>query len=371
MFLVLAVLALTQGLAAPTTPNDDIFAAKKQFEEFKTKHGRSYKDHEEEKSRFGVFRDNLKLIDERNARELAMGGSAVHGVTKFADYSPAEFKKLNGFKVNKNKVSGSHGPRPGYEPTRYESSAPLKDDMDVGQKYVNWIGKLTTPVKNQQQCGSCWTFGASEQVESDVMRMQGVRLMLSQSQLAQCDRNSFGCNGGDPEAALDHISAVGGLSLDVDYPYGAAVAAGTTGICEPAKISPVATVTNVFNYNGNVSDESTPWVMGVEKAMARYMFAEGPIAIALDASEFSSYTGGVLSQCGNDIDHAVQAVGLNTEANPPFWIVRNSWGGDWGESGYIYLEYGKNTCGLTNEPITCDTAIVDAEHAYGSMAGDL
>merc|ERR1711998_799994 len=79
----------------------------------------------------------------------------------------------------------------------------------------------------------------------------------------------------------------------------------------------------------------------------------GPISIACDASEWSSYSSGVFSSssCSSSafkLDHAIQLVGYNSDASTPYWIVRHSWDTTWGNDGYIYLAMGDNTCGLAN-----------------------
>ena len=84
--------------------------------------------------------------------------------------------------------------------------------------------------------------------------------------------------------------------------------------------------------------------------MASYVANTGPLSVCLDANGFNSYTSGIMSVCGNSVDHCVQAVGINTAASTPYWLVRNSWGTSWGESGYIRLTYGSNTCDITNDP---------------------
>merc|ERR1711871_99546 len=88
-------------------------------------------------------------------------------------------------------------------------------------------------------------------------------------------------------------------------------------------------------------------------AIASALESNGPNSIAIDASAWSSYTGGVMttSSCSSSplrMDHAVQTVGYNADASTPYWIVRNSWGTGWGENGYIYLAMGDNTCGIAN-----------------------
>jgi C1A family cysteine protease len=123
------------------------------------------------------------------------------------------------------------------------------------------------------------------------------------------------------------------FSLAADYPYTSYY--GTTGSCSSTP-NKVVTVTGYTT----LADESS---------MASYLQSNGPLSICIDASTWSSYTSGILTVCGTDIDHAVQAVGVYPTTGG-YWKVRNSWGTSWGESGYIRLAYGANTCGVTNDP---------------------
>ena len=127
--------------------------------------------------------------------------------------------------------------------------------------------------------------------------------------------------------------------LESDYPYTSGKA-GVTGTCQSDSSKYVVKTKGYTNVASGAKDEST---------MAAYVQSTGPLSICVDASSWSSYTGGILSTCGNSVDHCVQAVGLDTKASTPYWIVRNSWGVTWGEQGYIYLEYGQNTCAVASD----------------------
>ena len=153
-----------------------------------------------------------------------------------------------------------------------------------------------------------------------------------------------GCNGGNTGPAYDYLEA--GIETDSDYPYTSGTA-GVTGTCQADSSKFVAKTTGYTTVSSSASGEAS---------MATYVGATGPLSICVDAETWSSYTGGIMSVCGNSVDHCVQAVGINTEASTPYWKVRNSWGTSWGESGYIQLEYGKNLCDLAS-----DATYVDAE----------
>ena len=87
-----------------------------------------------------------------------------------------------------------------------------------------------------------------------------------------------------------------------------------------------------------------------------YVLSTGPLSVCLDASEWGSYTSGVMASCGTDVDHCVQVVGVDTENG--YWIVRNSWGGHFGDDGYIYLKTGQDTCAITTDPTYAEVSAV-------------
>jgi C1A family cysteine protease len=211
----------------------------------------------------------------------------------------------------------------------------------------------TTPVKNQGYCGSCWAFSAVEQIETDYWMASGNEAILSPQQVTSCDKTAEGCNGGWTEHAYEYVIRAGGIEGDSDYPY----TSGTAGVTGSCKANAHYYVVSIGGYETVSSSASG------ETAMANYVAATGPLSICVDAETWSSYTGGVMSVCGQSVDHCVQAVGLDTtSATSPYWIVRNSWGVTWGNAGYIYLAYGKNTCNLASDAtyVTGATAYVPA-----------
>ncbi len=172
------------------------------------------------------------------------------------------------------------------------------------------------------------------------MRTLNTTYILSPEQIVQCDKTSFGCNGGFTESAYKYVKNVGGLSQNADYPYTSYL--GVTGTCSASSSKFVVTATSYSTIGGASTS-------AIETNMANYMLSTGPLSVCLDASSWNSYAGGIMSVCGQSVDHCVQAVGVDTSANG-YWKVRNSWGTSWGESGYIRLAYGQNTCDITNDP---------------------
>lgn len=297
------------------------------FKNFKSEYGKTYASVEEEASRFAIFVDNLKLIDARNAKD----STAHHGITKFSDMTVEEFKSI-------------------YNNLMYDPDRPRRWDEKTYTlppgvtASADWSGVLTTPVKNQGVCGSCWAHSAVEQLESDFMREGGNQTILSVQQVTSCTLyyQAGGCNGGFIHRGIEYARK--GLETEDDYPYTSG-RRGNKGTCsasydeavvksETSLTPPDAGFVNVGKHND-------------EAEMAAYVATTGPLAIVVDASDWSSYTGGIVTECGTSINHAVQLVGVNEEEG--YWKVRNSWGDSWGESGYIRLQYGTNMCGMARD----------------------
>mmetsp|Transcript_29487 Transcript_29487/g.37997 ORF Transcript_29487/g.37997 Transcript_29487/m.37997 type:complete len:329 (+) Transcript_29487:105-1091(+) len=320
-------LALFAGSASANVYSSSVATQKYLWEEFKAEHGKTYENEEEETLRFNIFVDNLKIIDSRNEKD-----TASHGITKFSDMTPREFKE-----THLNYVPDK------YRERTYADIEPLPEGTDA---LVDWTGTYTTPVKDQGYCGSCWAFSATEQIESDYMRTSGKEEILSAQQVNSCTHYwiAGGCNGGSTENAFSY--AEGGLETDSDYPYTSG-AAGVTGSCNSDSSKFVVKATGYTTVSSSASGES---------AMASYVGSTGPLSVCVDAETWSSYTGGILSTCGTSVDHCVQAVGIDTSAG--YWKVRNSWGTSWGESGFIRLSYGSNTCAIASDANYAATAAV-------------
>jgi len=221
------------------------------FDGFKTDFNKKYSA-EEEDNRFHIFISNLKLADERNAEEKKNGGTAVHGITQFMDLSPAEFRNRFLLSDPRMKTNGAEV---------VEISEPVNTTAGV----TDWSGKYTTPVKNQAQCGSCWAFSATEQIESDSMRTLGTSYILSPEQIVQCDKTSYGCNGGWTEHAYNYVKSTGGITTESNYPYTSST--GVTGQCSDKgndyaiSVSGYSTVKGESSMASYVQKNWTPFSM--------------------------------------------------------------------------------------------------------------
>merc|ERR1711991_1079916 len=210
---------------------------------------------------------------------------------------------------------------------------------------------------NQGQCGSCWAFSVTEEVES-MWALAGHPLIeLAPQQIVDCDTEDDGCNGGDTRSGYAYVIKAGGLVPEKDYPYTA-----RDGKCKDkiVKEDAVAKIMG-YNYATNPSHKN-------ETLMALNLVSTGPISICIDASSWQTYTGGILKHCGHQLDHCVQVTGGTFSGPDAAWNVRNSWAKSWGENGYIRLAFNQNTYGVADEAtiVTINSA---GTHTTGSSSG--
>jgi hypothetical protein len=314
--LVLVSVALATA-AVHRTLDDD----KRLFADFMQTYGKKYLP-SEEAHRFECFRKTLNLIDMRNAR-----GAEQHGVNMFADLCENEFSKMY------------LGLRPGNNTHKLADVS--KPTATPNCPAIDWRTKgVVTPVKNQGQCGSCWSFSSTGNMEGQWAKAGHPLTSLSEEELVQCSSSAgnMGCNGGLMDDAFTWVIQNGGIDSEANYPYTSG--GGYTGQCNsgllPNKVASFSTYANV---------------QGGELVMANWVCTGGPLSIAVYALPWQTYTGGIMSNCPADqLDHGVLIVGFDSTYSTPYWIIKNSWSASWGENGYIRVEMWQNECGLTEMP---------------------
>jgi hypothetical protein len=296
------------------------------FDHFKTKYGKVYNGIDEESVRFGNFKANIGIIRATNARNLTY----KLGVNQFADLTQDEFAAT--YTGLKPESLWSDLPRLG---THEYSGAALASSVD-------WTTKgVVTPVKNQGQCGSCWSFSTTGALEGAWALSTGNLVSLSEQQFVDCDTTDSGCNGGLMDNAFSFAKKTS-ICTESSYPYKA-----TGGTCQESSCSVGIPQGGVTGYT-DVSKDS-------EQALMEAL-GQQPVSIAIEAdqSSFQMYKSGVLTNsCGSSLDHGVLAVGYGTDSGTDYWKVKNSWGSSWGEQGYIRLQRGKGgagECGLLAGP---------------------
>jgi len=313
------------GLLASAAFSFDVSDEQK-FRNFIKTYNKHYPTIAEYERRFEIFRENLKIAAEMDAKDHL----ASWGVTKFSDLSPAEFRERYLMK-NISLPVASRTDKVWKAPRRAVS---LPTSYD-------WRTKdAVTPVYNQGDCGSCWAFSATEAIESQwfLAGKAGSAIeSLSMEQIVQCDTGDYGCNGGWPYNAYKYVISAGGIDSYSSYPYTSGD--GVTGSCHFVASDIEATITS-WQYVTQSQNE---------QQMQQFTYTTGPPSVCVDASTWSYYNGGVISaaSCGTSIDHCVQIVGWDVVNGQNAWLVRNSWGTTWGPyGGYLYVAMGDDACGI-------------------------
>jgi len=180
------------------------------FEKFIAEHNKVYATPAEKEHRFKIFQETLKRIETLNEGEPFR----PHGINQFADMTQEEFaaKYLMDKSVFKQ-MSHRKNIAPAMDLSKFESTLPASFDWRTHTPAV------LTPVKNQEQCGSCWAFSTTENIES-VWALAGNTLVsLAPQQIVDCDTTDAGCNGGNPPTAYEYVIKAGGMEPETDYPY--------------------------------------------------------------------------------------------------------------------------------------------------------
>ncbi|KAJ8719193.1 hypothetical protein PYW07_016749 [Mythimna separata] len=212
-------------------------------------------------------------------------------------------------------------------------------------------GKVS-PVKNQGQCGASWAFSVVANIESQLMIHKKQTETLSEQFLIDCDEAQQGCNSGSILATFGHVVAsFGGVLRDKDYyPY----------VEEPGQCRwKHDTQENLQKHPTPVPVTGFQKVPSDEEVMAQFVYERGPLSAAINSASMKRYKGDIdeptVENCNPDeLDHAVLIVGYNvyvseTGKETPYWIIKNSWGEDWGDKGYYYLASGRNACGIASD----------------------
>lgn len=271
--------------------------------------------------KFENFEKNMKNIIEHNKKN----SSYKLGVTKFTDMTLEElaekyldlkmrekiglkFLKENQFELEENNLS--------YNP-------------------IDWRDKeIFLPVRDQGDCGACWAFASVGTVEALRAKDTGVKRYLSPQQLVDCDTKEKGCKGGWPSIAYNY-AANNGLVLEDDYPYQAA-----NGKCKQEVVQSSTEVKIDSRFSRCEEEECTTGDIQYN------MLKNGPVTVVIDAynTNFFNYKSGIYDASCGEPNHAVMLVGygIDSKTGSKYWIIRNSWGSQWGMEGFGYVKMDLN-----------------------------
>ncbi|KAG5681181.1 hypothetical protein PVAND_010639 [Polypedilum vanderplanki] len=307
----------------------------REFFEFKYKYNKVYDDAIEEHNRCQIFTKNLNEVNGSSNVGASNLVKYEEGVTKFFDLTKEEFLKRNtGLKplTRMNPTDVRIQLPDSLLKTLPEGWEPENEELDLRVSQI--------PVKIQGTCGSDWAFAPTGVFEYYLFKRFHIYYNLSEQMSVDCIRE-HGCHGGMMNEVFDYFLDKG-VDFASVYPY-----KGEEQRCQ---------YLDTHNpKNGLDRTFARKWYVAPadEKYLMYLLENVGWITVAISADSLSSYQSGILKgeTCVGDINHAVILVGYGTdkETNTPYWILRNSWGPEWGENGYFRMERGVNACNIVDE----------------------
>ncbi|KAL1532170.1 senescence-specific cysteine protease SAG39-like [Salvia divinorum] len=221
-------------------------------------------------------------------------------------------------------------------PSSNQSSFKYKDMKDIPPN-LDWRDhNAVTPVKSQGGCGVCWAFAPVAAIEGIIAIRSCKLTQLSEQHILDCNYEHSGCKGGRMDLAFAFVVKNGGLACAADYPYTA-----THGVCAD-----------------NIPSSLSPKIIGLvyipknNEAALLEAVANQPVSVNIDASVFQFYRSGVYTgECETNINHSVAIVGYGeSEDGVKYWLIKNSWGREFGDDGYFKLRRDVGTkegmCGI-------------------------
>jgi cathepsin F len=319
------------------------------FQKFIKDFDKAYRSIDEINSKYQIFKANY--IAHKALQKKYEGRNDKHqvGITKFMDMKPEHFKleyrtavispeelkaaAVEGKSSKTNSTATHNAIKAGAVQDPSTANPPtlkaLPDSFDWRDEGV------VTKVKNQGRCGSCYAHSTTGILESQYAIKYGALKSFSEEQIISCSYSNDGCVGGNQELAFQYLIRAGGIMSYASWPYTA-----TVQTCQFDASQVEAQVADYFFAGQN------------EDTIKRYVYTNGPIGAIFNANMLQYYTSGIINSSHATcdplaLDHAVLIVGWGTSPSGlDYWIVKNSYGANWGENGYFRISRGKGTCGI-------------------------
>ncbi|XP_068179515.1 cathepsin S-like [Antennarius striatus] len=323
------LLLVTLGVAAAAEATAATFDChlNDHWELWKQTYGRKYQNQAEDSRRRALWEANLRRISIHNLEETMGRQSFKVAMNHLGDLTQEEIlQSLASF-------------RPPTHPQGAPSPLAGAPDADLPDT-VDWRREnLVTRVKNQGSCGSCWAFSAVGALEGQLAKKTGRLVDLSPQNLVDCTRKygTHGCGGGFMSAAFQYVIDNQGIDSEASYPY--------RGVDQQCEYDPSHSAANCSKYYTLPS--------GSEAVLQQAVALVGPVSVAIDAGQplFHLYSSGIYDDpsCTKVLNHGVLAVGYGTDGGRDYWLIKNSWGPQFGEQGYIRMSRNKdNQCGIAS-----------------------
>lgn len=327
------------------------------FDQFTAQHRRSYqKGSAEYEQRKKIYEQHVEEIRRHNADSDRLWTA---GINPMSDFSEDEFRARLGWRHTRHRTQDAGRPR---ATSLLEISSSVNKPLP---KEMNWMNlSMASQVPDQGGCGSCWAVASANLLSAHYEIAHGKSSAFSVQELVSCVQNPLkcggtgGCEGATVELAMDWV-VYNGLRTDGEVPYEA-----STGRCEHPAFRQSAKEQGKLDKDGRLLEfVKMPVPVGTNLAsqgllgglslglhsfrtletnkyepLVRALVEEGPVAVTVAASDWSMYSKGVFDGCKDPtLNHAVLLMGIGQVHGGKNWLVRNSWGDSWGESGFIRL----------------------------------
>ncbi|KAL6201804.1 hypothetical protein ACLB2K_025517 [Fragaria x ananassa] len=322
--LVMIFIFMVLGILASQATSRESYKANSiadKYEQWMAKYGRIYPDSKEKERRFAIFKKNVEFVEKFNSERNT---TCTLSINKFSDMTNEEFlRHQTGFKmptVSSSTTSSSE------DQLSTKQSGPNNTTSDIPAR-IDWREHgAVTPIKDQGECGACWAFTAVAAVEGITKIKTGKLISLSEQQLVDCDSRNHGCNSNYIDVAFKYIQKNGGIAEEKNYPY----RGNDNEKCNIKKKGQHAAL--ITGYR------TIP--AGRQDLLLKAVSIQ-PVSAAIEGrgDAFRHYHNGVFKgPCGDEVNHAVTIIGYGTsEDGFDYWLIKNSWGLDWGDNGYMKI----------------------------------